>query len=239
MESPLMEQRPPPLIRRAAATTAEALFAALVQPERTALVLLFCSPQRAGEELAAELRRRFAPAPVVGCTTAGEITPFGTGQGGISAVSFAAPAFQAVCRFIPDVRDFSVADGRDLVRGALRELEDRPPARPLEQVFAMLLIDGLATCEEAVVSALHRELGPIPLFGGSAGDALDFRATKVLWDGAFHQHGAVSSRPIISPAAAKRWWSPPPIRRGASSPKSTPNRPRGNMPGWSAWRGRR
>jgi hypothetical protein len=55
----------------------------------------------------------------------------------------------------------------------------------------MLFIDGLAACEESVVSAIHRELDVIPLVGGSAGDDLDFRATKILADGGFHRDSAV------------------------------------------------
>jgi len=197
-----MSQQPPlsscrdQMIRRAVtlrtspAEAAAELHAGLVQAE-TALVVLFCSPQIAEDTLAEDIAERFAGVPVIGCTTAGEITPFGYRHGSITGVSFAAPDFHAVTRPIADVRGFSVADGRDLVQSCLAELDATERDWPLGQVFAMLLIDGLTTCEESVVSALHRELGPIPLFGGSAGDELTFGATKVLHGGKFHPHSAV------------------------------------------------
>ena len=188
---------PPHQRVRRAVSTAEAarqaakeLFDDLAQ-DGASLVVLFCSPKLAASGLAADLKHRFGATPVIGCTTAGEITPFGYQHGSVTGVSFAAPDFHAAARHIPDIRNFSVADGRDLVRSCLGELEEKAPALPPEQIFALLFIDGLDATEESVVSALHHELGPIPLFGGSAGDELDFRTTRILFDGAFHQHGAV------------------------------------------------
>ncbi len=184
-------------IRRAAtsladpAAAAAALADALGQ-ERTALVLLFCAPEQVSPALAESLTAAFGPATLLaGCSTAGEITPTGYGRGGIAGVSFAAPDFQAAARRIPDIRAFGVADGAALVQACLRDLEERAPGRGPDSMFALLLIDGLDACEEAVVSALHRELGPIPLFGGSAGDDLRFTRTTILWEGAFHPHSAI------------------------------------------------
>ncbi|HVI49762.1 MAG TPA: nitric oxide-sensing protein NosP [Candidatus Sulfotelmatobacter sp.] len=155
------------------------------------LVLLFITPERATPELVEAVHREFGQTLVVGCTTAGEITPEGYTHGTVTGVSFAAPDFHVAARRIPDTRLFSVADGPALVQGCLRELEIKAPDWPQGQVFAMLLIDGLDACEENVVSALHRELGPIPLFGGSAGDELSFRQTNILWDGGLHRHSAI------------------------------------------------
>ncbi len=183
-------------IRRAstAAKTADQatadLKAGLAQDDLS-LVLLFSSPTHALNALARKLDKAFPGVPVIGCTTAGEITPTGYAHDTIAGVSLAAPDFHAAARGVPDIRGFSVADGRQLVQECLRDLETKAPGWPVEKMFAMLLIDGLDACEESVVSAVHRELGPIPLFGGSAGDELSFTTTKVLWDGAFRQHSAV------------------------------------------------
>lgn len=182
-------------IRRTVTSATDAVLAAdkistdLMQ-DAISLVILFFSPTLSSDLFATEIGRRFPGIPVVGCTTAGEITPLGHRHNSITGVSFAGPDFHAAVRGIPDVRCFSVADGRDLVQSALHDLEERAPNWPPEQVFAMLLIDGLDACEESVVSAIHRELGPIPLFGGSAGDELSFGTTKVLWESAFRQHSA-------------------------------------------------
>ncbi len=189
---PLADQK----IRRFAARAetpqkaADELYAGLAQDDLS-LVILFSAPKLADDALAKEISKRFSGVPVIGCTTAGEIGPSGYQHGSIAGVSLAAPDFYAAARGIRDVRGFSVTDGRDLVQGCLRELEAKAPGWPIAQVFAMLLIDGLDACEESVVSALHRELGQIPLFGGSAGDDLSFGTTKVLWDGAYHEHSAV------------------------------------------------
>jgi len=172
------------------ALAADEIGADLIQDD-ISLVILFCSPALSSDLFAAEIGRRFPGVPVIGCTTAGEITPLGHRHNSITGVSLAAPDFHAAVRGIPDVRSFSVADGRELVQSVLRDLEERAPDWPAEQIFAMLLIDGLDACEESVVSAIHRELGPIPLFGGSAGDELAFATTKVLWDTAYRQHAAV------------------------------------------------
>lgn len=183
-------------IRRAASQAtdpgrvARDLAADLLQ-EQTALVMLFITPELATSEMAAALGEAFGPVPVVGCTTAGEITPAGYRHHTVAGVSFAGPDFHAAARLIPDIRGFSVADGPALVQGCLRQLEEAAPHLGAERMFATLLIDGLDACEESVVSALHRELGPIPLFGGSAGDEMSFRQTNILWDGAFHGHSAI------------------------------------------------
>jgi hypothetical protein len=177
--------RSTPDSRRLAAEIAEELM-----QDDISLVLLFCSPALSSDLFAEEISRRFAGIPVVGCTTAGEITPFGHCHDSVTGVSLAAPDFHASVHGIADVRRFGVAEGRDLVQKALRDLQQRAPDWPMEQIFAMLLIDGLDACEESVVSAIHCALGPIPLFGGSAADELSFGTTKVLWDAAFRQHSA-------------------------------------------------
>lgn len=171
---------------RAAAELAEGL-----RQDRLSLAMLFIAPELATPAMAAAIRAEFAGVPVIGCTTAGEIAPDGFHHGSIAGVSFAGPDFHAAVRRIPDIRRFSVADGPALVQGCLRELEEQAPHLGVERMFAVLLIDGLDACEESVVSALHRELGPIPLFGGSAGDELSFRQTNILWDGGFHGHSAI------------------------------------------------
>src|SRR5262245_60165845 len=58
-----------------------------------ALVLFFCSAAYDLNRLAAALADRFEGVPVVGCTTAGEITPWGYSEESITAVGFAAAEF--------------------------------------------------------------------------------------------------------------------------------------------------
>ncbi|EKV28639.1 hypothetical protein C882_0851 [Caenispirillum salinarum AK4] len=162
----------------------------LTQPD-AALVIAFASSTYPRRALAAGLTAAFPDTCVVGCTTAGELTPLGYRRGTLTGVSLAAPEFQAVARRIDNLEEFSVADGVELVQDGLTSLSRRMPGMRTDQVFAMLLIDGLSACEERVVSGLYQALGEIPLFGGSAGDDLAFRETGVLYGGAFHSNAAV------------------------------------------------
>ncbi|MCA1940967.1 MAG: FIST C-terminal domain-containing protein [Caenispirillum bisanense] len=162
----------------------------LAQPDAV-LALVFASSHHDRGLLAAALAEHLPGVPVVGCTTAGELTPLGYRRGALTGVSLAAPEFQAVALRIDTLEDFSVADSMKLVQDGLTQLGRKMPGMRTDQVFAMLLIDGLSASEERVVSGLYQALGEIPLFGGSAGDDLAFQDTGVLHDGAFHRNAAV------------------------------------------------
>ncbi len=88
---------------------------------------------------------------------------------------------------------FRMETGSTVVQELLGDLGLGPlTARSVPgQVFGMLLIDGMSRQEEVVVSSVSRFLDPVPLFGGSAGDGLDFGVTWVFADGAFHTNAAV------------------------------------------------
>jgi hypothetical protein len=117
------------------------------------------------------------------CSTAGEITPDGLQDGNVVAVLFPAARFSVVSTM---VRDISTT-GIDHVAGELehlkREMINRHGPISARNTFAICLIDGLSYAEEAVTSAIHWQLDDIPLIGGSAGDELNFNATKLVSDG--------------------------------------------------------
>ena len=152
--------------------------------------LFFCSPQYDLPALERALDERFRGVRLVGCTTAGEITPRGYLQGAISGIGF-------VRRRLPWSRSSpSPVCGRPAsppprggpvgLVGARREAAQpaaghdlRPAAdrRPLGR-------------EEQVVSAIG-ELGDMPLVGGSAGDDLNFRCTWIFYGAKFVTNAAV------------------------------------------------
>ena len=156
-----------------------------------ASVLLFSSADRDLDQLARELASHLGPTQIVGCTTSGEIAETGYLDDGIVALALGAPDFHVAAERIDNLSSFNMADGSELVRRALRRLERAAPDLGRSHIFALLLIDGLSMAEEAVVSSLHSVLGEIPLFGGSAGDDLKFKATHILHDGAFRENCAV------------------------------------------------
>jgi hypothetical protein len=163
---------------------------AIAQPD-ISFALFFCSPDYDLQRLATELRTRFEGVDLVGCTTAGEITPVGYLNGAITGVSIAAPDLVAVSQRIDTLRAFEIEQGAQLIQSLLGQLEQRGARPSPENTFAFLQIDGLSQQEEAVVSALYGALGGIQLFGGSAGDGVRFESTHVYHDGAFHGDSAV------------------------------------------------
>lgn len=172
------------------AATAVAEFDEQVRQPEMALVLFFCSSAYDLPVVAAEMNRRFAGIPVVGCTTAGEIGPAGYRGRSMSGMSFPAGACTAVAGGIDGLQSFEIAVGRAFAQGLLGRLEQLAPQADARNSFGLLLIDGLSMREEPVTHALQDGLGGIRMIGGSAGDDLKFERTWVFHDGAFHSDSA-------------------------------------------------
>ncbi len=154
-------------------------------------VVFFCSADHDLPAVAAAMADAFADTLVIGCSTAGEITPHGYGRGCLTAIALPRRHFAAVAAPIANLSSFDLLQGHPMVAEARARLE-RTAAFPVEgNSFALLLIDGLSRREEWVVSALSLALDDMPLFGGSAGDQLRFSRTHVYFDGAFHTDAAV------------------------------------------------
>jgi hypothetical protein len=154
-----------------------------------ALVVVFLTPVAETGALPADLAAAFAPAPVIGCTTAGEISGAGYAEGQIVAVGFPSAHFAADVMLVPDL---AALDPHALIGALIRSragLARRAPA--WENEFAYLLVDGLSIREDELTSALASGLGPVQLFGGSAGDGTRFRRTFVMQDGQMHDNAAV------------------------------------------------
>jgi hypothetical protein len=175
-----------------AVTAARELFEGLAQPD-PGLVVFFCSAAFDLDLLAREIGRRFAGTNVIGCTTAGEITPAGYMDGSITGFSIAGADCCAVTELIPDISSLRIPRGPATVDALIAALADRGQAVDPANTFALLLIDGMGTTEEMVLAAVHRRLGPVPLFGGSAGDDMRLEKTHVYHAGRFHSDAALLS----------------------------------------------
>ncbi|HIC81587.1 MAG TPA: GfdT protein [Kiloniellaceae bacterium] len=157
--------------------------------EDLSLVVLFVSPSGDLPAIAEEAAAVFGATPVIGCSTAGEISPRGYAEGEIVAVGFPKRHFVALIQFIADLKAML---RKDVVRSTVKlrgELARLAPQWTSE--FAFLMVDGLSLLEDQLVSALSTALGPTPLFGGSAGDGLDFKQTFVIHEGRVHRDAAV------------------------------------------------
>ena len=183
-------------IRRGASQNPDPLVAAreladqLIGPS-TGTVVFFCSARYDLECLQREMNRYFESVELVGCSTAGEIAADGYADGSIVGLGFSRDDFVTVAGHIAALGETSLARVYDLVRSLVRSLQLRAPSASATNTFAMLLIDGMSGIEEPVLSAIARELGEIPLVGGSAGDNLRFRETLVFHGGEFRAGSAV------------------------------------------------
>ena len=175
---------------RGAADAAQQLYESIHHPE-LALAVFFCSSDYDLPELEMELNERFTDIPLIGCTSAGEITPAGYMTGGIVGFSLPKQEFVSVAASIHSLRNFSIADGRDIVRDLRAELDEASQDLPTDNTFAFLMIDGLSKCEEMVLSAIAAALDDIPMFGGSAGGGLTFQRSYVFQNGRFRSDAAV------------------------------------------------
>jgi hypothetical protein len=168
---------------------------ALIGGPDIAFAVIFCSPQYDLGTIAEALSERFGDTPVFGCTTAGEITPFGYIAGGICGIGFPRDDFVVTSVLFGDLANFELSSTTEKTRAAAAE-RDRvaslafPENDAAPKGFALLLIDGLSVREEQLVSAVANALGDTPLVGGSAGDDLNFGRTWVLYDGRFVTNAA-------------------------------------------------
>ena len=158
---------------------------------KTGLGFFFCSRTFDLDVLARELRERFKDVPLIGCTTAGEITPEGYLDETITGAALPANDFHVATVLIRDLDRFSVSDAPRLCARLAGQLGRDLGAITPQNTFGFLLIDGLSMREEIVVSSIYNSLGQIPIFGGSAGDGLKFERTRIYAEGAFHGNAAV------------------------------------------------
>ncbi|MCP4410588.1 MAG: FIST domain containing protein [Gammaproteobacteria bacterium] len=174
------------------AVAAAELFDALQQPDME-LVLFYCSPKYDLTKLAAALKLHFGDTHVIGCTTAGEITPIGYLEGSLTGVSICTDGFRVVTRRIDNLDNFEFVEGERTTNALISTLQRKADVPSAQNTFGFLLIDGLSGREEAVVSAIYRQVGDIQIFGGSAGDGVSFDATYLYHEGEFHTNCAVFS----------------------------------------------
>jgi hypothetical protein len=153
-------------------------------PGPFAAVILFVSPEADLAALEAGLAGAFPGVAVIGCTTAGEISPDGYAEGEIVAVGLPLTLFAVDFLGI----DLAALDAQELIGQLIRARAGLARKHAgWEDEFAFLMVDGMSIREDELTAALGPGLGPVPLFGGSAGDGTRFGATFVLQDGRFRQ----------------------------------------------------
>ena len=131
--------------------------------------------------------KKYLPGPVIGCTTAGQLSEVGFQRGGISGASLASDELSVVPYLI-----HPLSSQTEQVSRIAEDIQKRLSSAELS-AFGFLLVDGLSMKEETLISALYMSLGDVPIVGGSAGDSLKFKQTFVYFDGQLFQDAAVFS----------------------------------------------
>lgn len=150
---------------------------------------LFVSPAADAGRIAREAAEHFAGVTVIGCTTAGEISADGYTSGSIVGVAFPREHFACASILVPDLSDYDQHGLAMEVISTRAHLARSLPDWKTE--FGFTLIDGLSRREDDLNASLATALGPMPLFGGSAGDGFDFRHTFVIFRGKVLVNAAV------------------------------------------------
>lgn len=155
--------------------------------DKFAFFVVFFSHQYIGDGLRDALALFSDTAPTIGCSTAGEITEDGYQSGHMLVIGFPASGYYAEFTKI----DFKQNDALQTLPKTILEMKQsvQSHGEAWKNEFALLLSDGLARNEDLVVAAIGPALGGIPLFGGSAGDGMEFKETALYADGELlHQH---------------------------------------------------
>ena len=160
-------------------------------PHQSQLLLFFCSTHYQQQELGEALQQQFPNSCIVGCTSAGELSPNGYAHNSITAVSFASHGNFVASALIQNIAEFSLTDSQELVDNLLDQCQQHGVADVNNNTLAITLLDGLSIREEAFLQVLNAFLGHIPLLGGSAGDDLHFEHTEVFYQGQFYRNAAV------------------------------------------------
>ena len=154
-------------------------------------IIAFFSVEHDASVLVEELKAAFPDSPVSGCSTAGEVGPLGMMQGGLVLIAFPEVGFRVLSAVISHVDVAGVEHASETARRLRMQMIGGSSRTFKDNVFALILIDGLSNQEEALIAAVHMSLDDIDLIGGSAGDGLAFRKTSLMHRNAIVNGGAI------------------------------------------------
>jgi hypothetical protein len=137
---------------------------------------VFCGESHDLADLVAGIREVAGDTPLIGCSTAGEISTAGPGDAGVVVTALGGPGFE-VATAAADASGGRLREAGAEVAAALDRLPDK------EHKVLLLLTDGLVGDQSEIVRGAYRVVGAgVPLVGGCAGDDLRMRATAQLHD---------------------------------------------------------
>ncbi|MBC7544151.1 MAG: FIST C-terminal domain-containing protein [Candidatus Sericytochromatia bacterium] len=156
-----------------------------------AFIIYFAGAAHDQALLAGQLAAGQPGVPMIGCSTAGEVST-GTGFLAGSVVAFAfgpeavSRAAVGMCAPLSTEAGHAGDTLRSLAAQMAVDVRDLDPAKYL----GLVLPDGLSLKEEILMDALGDAAPDLIVVGGSAGDDLQFKTTYVTANGQVHSNGA-------------------------------------------------
>ena len=150
-------------------------------------VLAFVPSNLDPAEVSPCLNRKLAGVPVFGCTTAGQITRSGYESDALLLLAFPRSNFRCSSILFEKLRPL---DSTEIAATAQRQSERFRHTAGWNRL-ALVFTDGLSKQEDLLVSTLETVLDGLPIFGGSAGDGLQYEETFVFHGGTVHSNAAV------------------------------------------------
>ncbi|MEP3639334.1 MAG: FIST N-terminal domain-containing protein [Paracoccaceae bacterium] len=169
----------------AAAAVLEA--AASLALNRACFVLAFIPSALDLDEAMQGLNQALGGVPVFGCTTAGQITTNGYDADTLLLLAFPKENFRCASLLFEELNPLSTTA---IAEQAQRQTEKFQHTAGWNRL-ALLFSDGVSKQEDLLVSILETVLNGLPIFGGSAGDGLQFKETFVLHKGKAHTNASV------------------------------------------------
>ena len=139
------------------------------------LLVVFCSYRDDLADLVAAINDVSGGVPLVGCSTAGEITDDGPGDGGVVITALGGDGLSISTRLARNTAGHPREAGAQIAACAA-DVKDS------EHQALLLLIDGVAQEQEEIVRGVYGVVGAsVPLVGGCAADAMHLRPTTQLF----------------------------------------------------------
>ena len=169
---------------------------------RIAGAIVFCSHRFVRQPLASAIARAVGNVPLVGCTSAGELSERGYDEDCVVFIGFPAESFRMAVHCFDDLDHFDPASGGQAIRAMAGVLDrDALAIDGFANHAALFLVDGLSHREELLAMTVQEALGTTLLVGGSSGDGMLFHETGILVGDRFLTDAAVvvllaSRRPL-------------------------------------------
>ena len=151
------------------------------------LLIVFCCEAYDLPELIEGVREVAGDTPLIGCSTAGEISTAGPGDAGVVVTALGGNGFD-VATAAADAAGGRLREAGAEVAGCIDRVADKAHR------VLLLLTDGLAGDPAEIVRGAYRVVGAeVPLVGGCAGDDLRMAGTAQLHDGKVLRHAVVAA----------------------------------------------